>query len=104
MRINKYIASSGVCSRRQAEKLVLDGKVEVNGEVLTDLAFDVSGNDYVEVDGIEIMPVTNYIYLAMHKPKACVCTNSDEHGRRTENHLLPPKYNGVKLLCVGRLN
>ena len=104
MRINKYIAASGVCSRRQAEKLILDGKVEVNGKVLTDLAFDVSGNDYVEVEGIEIMPITNYIYLAMHKPKACICTNSDEHGRRTVFDLLPPKYDGIKLFCVGRLD
>ncbi len=104
MRINKYIASSGICSRRSAEELITNNKVKVNGKVLNNLAFDVSENDVVSVNGKEINPVQKFTYLAMHKPKGCVCTNKDEHNRKTVFDLLPPQYKKIKLFCVGRLD
>ena len=104
MRINKYIALSGICSRRGAEELILNNKVKVNGKVMSNLAFDVSENDVVSVNGKEIIPVQKFTYLAMHKPKGCVCTNKDEHDRKTVFDLLPPVYKRTKLFCVGRLD
>lgn len=104
MRINKYIAMSGICSRRQADDLVKSGKVKVNGKVLSDLAFDVSDEDIVVVDKKVAVPNYNFTYLAMHKPKGCVSTNSDEHGRKTVFDLLPNQYKSLKLFCVGRLD
>ncbi len=104
MRINKYIALSGLCSRRQAENLILEKKVKVNGKVLCDLAFDVAEGDIVIVNGKPITPVNSFTYLAMHKPKGYVCTNKDEHDRKTVFDILPAPYKKLKLFCVGRLD
>ena len=66
MRINKYIASCGVCSRRKAEEFVLQGKVTVNGKVIANLATDIDEtNDTVIVDGQKITPVSRFIYIMM---------------------------------------
>jgi len=104
MRINKYIALCGVCSRRQAETYINEKQVKVNGKVLNDLAFDVKEGDVVILNGKVLNPVSKFTYLAMHKPKGCVCTNSDEHNRKTVFDLLPKEYSKLKLFCVGRLD
>lgn len=73
VRINKYIASSGFCSRRQADELVEAGKVTVDGVVAVNGTVVEEGN-VVKVDGKEILPEDNKIYIALHKPLGITCT------------------------------
>ena len=101
MRINKYIASCGVCSRRKAEEFVLQGKVKVNGKVIANLATDIDEtNDTVIVDGQRITPVSRFIYIMMYKPKGCVCTLKDEKGRKTVLDYLGD-FEGKRIFPVG---
>ncbi len=81
-RLQKVIASAGITSRRKAEQMILDGRVKVNGEVITQLGFKVSSKDEVMVDDIKIKKEEKVYYL-LNKPKKCVCTVKDEHDRTT---------------------
>ncbi len=101
MRINKYLASTGLASRRKSEEYVKQGRISVNGKVVTDLAFDVSNKDKVYLDGSEIT-VKEYKYILMHKPKGYITSMSDDKGRKTVADLVPAEYKGVK--PVGRLD
>lgn len=101
MRINKYLASTGLASRRKAEEYVKQGRITVNGKVVTDLAFDVGTKDKVLVDGAETKTLGD-MYIMMHKPKGYITSVSDEKGRKTVMDLLPKEYAGVK--PVGRLD
>lgn len=83
MRINKYLSGCGIDSRRKCEALVLDGKVKINGKVVTALATDVKDGDSVTVDGRAVSPRANKTYIMLNKPKGCVCTVSDDRGRKT---------------------
>lgn len=102
MRINKYLASSGLASRRKCEEYVLAGRVNINGKVVKDLAFDVSENDNVKVDGKTAMIPEEFTYIMMHKPKGYLTTVSDDRDRKTVMELLPNEYK--KLMPVGRLD
>lgn len=102
MRINKFLAACGFGSRRSCESLVRDGKVSVNGKVVTDLAFTVSEKDKVKVDGKIASLPTKFTYLMMHKPKGYVCTLSDDRNRKTVMELLPENYKHLK--PIGRLD
>lgn len=82
MRLNKYIASCGICSRREADKLIESGRITVNGQVPSQ-GLDVSDADRVCLDGKEISPRTEHVYLAYYKPVGVVCTERDEHADRT---------------------
>ena len=78
MRINKYIANKNIVSRREAERLVLEGKVKINGEIITNLATQVQENDILEIDNIEEIK-NKKIYIKLNKPRGYVCsTNKDE--------------------------
>lgn len=78
MRINKYLAECGVCSRRKADELVQAGKVSVNKKVIRELGYDVDEtNDTVFVDGKKVVRVTHYDYLMFNKPKGVVTTLND---------------------------
>lgn len=102
MRINKYIASSGVTSRRNADKLVTEGRVKVNGKTVTELGFDVNeNNDNVSVDGKKIALINKYTYIMMYKPKGCVCSANDECGRKTVFDYVDIDK---RLFTVGRLD
>ncbi len=83
MRINKYLSSCGIDSRRKCETLVTDGKVKINGKVVTMLATDVKDGDSVTVDGRAVSPRVNKTYIMLNKPKGCVCTVNDDRGRKT---------------------
>ncbi|MCX4313161.1 MAG: pseudouridine synthase [Clostridia bacterium] len=83
MRINKYLSSCGVASRRKCEELITAGKVRVNGKVVTELATDIKDDDSVEVSGKYVAPTQRSIYIMLNKPKGCVCTVSDDKGRKT---------------------
>ena len=82
MRLNKFIASSGICSRREADKLIESGRVTVNGAIPTAGA-DVSQEDKVLLDGKELKVKDNYTYLAYYKPIGVTCTEKDTHAKRT---------------------
>ena len=101
MRINKYIAECGVASRRTADKLILDGRVSVNGKKITELGVDVSDHDVVYFDGKRIRPVTRYSYLMLYKPKGCICSAKDDRGRKTIYDYVDLDK---KLSIVGRLD
>ncbi len=104
MRINKYIASSGLCSRRAAEELITAGKVKVNNKVVTNLSTDINEeNDTVVVDGRKIEPAGRFIYIMFHKPKGCVCTLKDDKGRKTIMDFLKD-FEGKRIYPVGRLD
>ena len=81
-RLQKFIAASGYTSRRKAEDLIKQGRVVVNGEVVTELGTKVKSGDVVLVDGKAIVG-ENKVYYLFYKPKGCVCTLSDEFDRKT---------------------
>ncbi|MBE5754326.1 MAG: rRNA pseudouridine synthase [Clostridiales bacterium] len=102
MRINKFLANSGVASRRAADQLINDGAVKINGRVCS-LGDDVDlANDTVTVKGKPVNVVKKYDYYIMNKPKGCVCTVKDDKGRKTVMDLLPPS--AKRLFPVGRLD
>jgi len=82
MRLNKYISSCGICSRREADKLIADGHITVNGQEPM-AGDDVTENDIVFLDGKRISPVEKLTYLAYYKPVGTVCTKDDPHAKRT---------------------
>ncbi|NLY56386.1 MAG: rRNA pseudouridine synthase [Firmicutes bacterium] len=104
MRLHKFLAQQGVASRRQAEQLIQQGRVTVNGVVITELGTRVGPNDLVEVDGRIIEPSTERIYLALHKPSGVITSVRDTHNRPTVIDCLPPKWQGHRLFPVGRLD
>ena len=82
MRLNKYISSCGVCSRREADKLIAEGRILVNGLVPSP-GQDVSEADKVCLDGKEITAKSERIYLVYYKPLGVVCTTRDAHAKKT---------------------
>lgn len=104
MRLAKHLAHAGVASRRAAERLIAEGRVAVDGEVVTDPARDVTGGERVEVDGERVgaAPGVRVVY-ALHKPAGVVSTASDTHGRPTVVDLVRPP-GGRRLYPVGRLD
>jgi 23S rRNA pseudouridine2605 synthase len=102
VRLGKYLAHSGVASRRAAEKLVFDGRVTVRGKRVTDPARDVSDGDDVRVDGRAVTTGGHprLVYL-LHKPSGVVSTASDPQGRQTVVDLVP---SSERLYPVGRLD
>ena len=100
MRLAKYRAHAGVASRRAAERLVADGRVTVDGAVVTDPARDVDESSRIAVDGEPARPQQRIVY-AVNKPAGVVSTARDTHGRRTVTDLAPT---GTRLYPVGRLD
>ena len=100
-RLHKRIAASGLCSRRAAEKLILDGKVEVNGNPVTTLGVKVGPEDKVSVNG-KVLSFAKLHYIAMNKPTGYLTTLADPHAKQTVKELLPDL--GVQLKPVGRLD
>ena len=82
IRLNRFIANSGVCSRREADKLIAQGKIKVNGEVVKEMGYKVKRSDNVEHDGKSLVPEKK-VYLLLNKPKDTVTTSKDPQGRRT---------------------
>jgi 23S rRNA pseudouridine2605 synthase len=102
MRLTKFIANSGVCSRRAAEGMILDGRVTVAGQVVTDPARDVDAGSGVAVDGEAVGAVAQELVVyAVHKPAGVVSTARDPQGRPTVVSLVPTPQ---RLYPVGRLD
>ena len=88
MRINKFLAASGVASRRECDKLIQEGKVTVNGKVAV-LGLEVGETDEVAVNGSPVTVKKNEYYI-LNKPKGYICSVSDDKGRKTVLDLMPP--------------
>ena len=103
VRLQKLLASSGVASRRRCEELMLAGRVEIDGEVVTRLGTKVDPRTAViRVDGDRLPPVSEHVYLALHKPRGVVSTMSDPEGRRSLADLVADRPE--RLFHVGRLD
>lgn len=84
MRINKYLAECGVCSRRKADELVAQGRVSVNKKIVREVGSDIDeSKDVVYVDGKKVVKVTHYDYLMFYKPKGCVTTLNEDRDNKS---------------------
>lgn len=101
LRLNKYIASTGFCSRRKADEYIEAGKVSVNGTKVTELGFIIKSKDKVTING-EIIKPKNLTYIKYYKPAGYITTMSDEKGRKTIYDILPEEVQNLK--PVGRLD
>jgi 23S rRNA pseudouridine2605 synthase len=103
IRLQKLLAQSGVASRRRCEELMLDGQVEVDGEVVTRLGTKVDPRTAViRVEGRRLPPVSEKVYLVLNKPRGVVSTMSDPEGRRSLGDLVADRPE--RLFHVGRLD
>ncbi len=102
MRINKYIATCGICSRRKADELIESGKVTLNGEVIYDFPDVNPDYDVVEVCGKVINVEETKYYIALHKPKGFITSVSDDRDRRCVTELVSDI--NARLFPVGRLD
>jgi pseudouridine synthase len=101
VRLNKYLASCGVGSRRACEELISTGRVDLNGSPCLNLATRVIESDSVRVDGKRVFPKAEVVVI-FHKPRGYVCTRNDELGRETIYDLLPHSLHNLH--HVGRLD
>jgi len=101
VRLAKYLASSGVASRRAAEELIRAGRVTVDGSRVTDPARDVSGAEAICFDGERVQDSASRVVYAVNKPAGVISTASDPQGRRTVVSLVP---SASRLYPVGRLD
>jgi 23S rRNA pseudouridine2605 synthase len=102
IRLNKFLASAGVASRRKCDDLISAGKVKVNGEVNTKLGLQIDDEqDEVEFEGTVVYPAEKKIYVVVNKPVGFVSTVKDEHDRKTVIDLLPISE---RIFPVGRLD
>ena len=100
-RLQKYLADCGIASRRKCEELILDGKVEVNGEVVTTLGTKVEDGDIVKYNGKEVKKVDEKVYILLNKPIGYVTTAKDQFGRDTVLDLVNVDK---RIVPVGRLD
>ena len=102
VRLNKYMANAGICSRREADEYIANGRVKVNGEVTTELGTKIKHDDVVEFDDKVVVPERK-CYVLLNKPKDCVTTSEDPNGRVT---VLDIVKNACKerIYPVGRLD
>lgn len=102
VRLQKYIADCGICSRRKAEELILQGKIKVNGKTISKLGTKVAiGKDIVEYNGSKINLQSKYIYILLNKPIGYVTTAKDQFGRKSVLDLVKIKQ---RVVPVGRLD
>jgi 23S rRNA pseudouridine2605 synthase len=102
MRIAKAMARAGLCSRREAERWIAEGRVSVNGRTLTTPAFEVGPRDKIIVDGQALPEAEGPRLWRYHKPRGLVTTHSDPEGRPTVFDSLPPEL--PRVISVGRLD
>jgi len=102
LRLNKFISHHTTFSRREADKLIFEGKVKVNGKVVTNPAYDVEVGDKVAVNGKPVKKSTKYTCIVYNKPRGELVTKKDPKGRKTIYDSLPKKYK--HFIPVGRLD
>jgi 23S rRNA pseudouridine2605 synthase len=101
LRLNKFIADSGVCSRRQADEYIRKGLVKVKGKVVMELGTKVHLSDLVTVNGEPVNAERHLTYVVLNKPKDYITTTSDEKGRKTVMDLIPLQH---RIYPIGRLD
>ena len=101
-RIAKFIASSGLSSRRQAEKLISEGRVQIDGEIISSPAININNNSKVKVDGKEISKQKNLRVWLFYKPIGSLVTSKDPENRKTIYHIMPKDMK--KTIPIGRLD
>ncbi len=101
--LNKYVAHAGVSSRRAAAALVKEGKVTVNGEVVTDPGTKVLYTDTVKVSGKKVTVSSHFVYILLNKPKDFLTTTTDPQGRKTVQQLIA-KATDERVYPIGRLD
>ena len=102
IRLNKYIANSGICSRREADELITQGLVLVNGKVVTEMGYQVQKSDKVVFDGQNITP-EKPVYVLLNKPKGYISTTKDDKARKTVMDLVA-NASPYRVFPVGRLD
>ena len=100
MRLNKFIADAGVCSRRKADEMIKEGRVTVNKQEAV-IGMEVSSGDVVRVDGEKIKINTNYEYYMLNKPKRVICSSEDKFGRKLA---IDYRKSKKRLYTYGRLD
>lgn len=100
-RLQKIIANSGYCSRRKAEELIKDGKVSVNGQIVTELGTKVDTSDTIEIEGHMLNKETNKVYYMLNKPRGVISSADDEKGRKTVVDLIDTEE---RIYPIGRLD
>ncbi len=100
-RLNKFLATSGVCSRRKADEYIQDGRVVVNGKIITEMGYKVKPEDLVEVDGKSIRNTQEKVYIKLNKPVGYVSTAKEQFCRPCVTDLVK---SSVRLYPVGRLD
>jgi 23S rRNA pseudouridine2605 synthase len=103
MPLNKFIAHSGICGRREAAELVKEGKVAVNGDKVFEPGYKVSGKDKVFVKGKQVFIQKNAVYILLNKPKDFITTSNDPQGRKTVMELVK-QATKERVYPVGRLD
>jgi 23S rRNA pseudouridine2605 synthase len=103
MRLNKFVAHCGICSRRQAADLVKQGQVSVNNQVVLEPYYLVQETDVIRYKGKAIKPEGKKVYLLMNKPRGVITTSQDERGRKTVLDLIKDKVD-ERVFPVGRLD
>lgn len=102
VRLQKFLADAGLASRRGGEQIILEGRVEVNGQVVRQLGTKIDPlHDKISVDGKPVR-AKRKLYIALNKPRGCVCSRKDEFDRPTIYELLPKEWQN--LYSVGRLD
>ncbi|ORW53769.1 pseudouridine synthase [Mycobacterium paraense] len=106
VRLQKVLSQAGIASRRAAEKLIVDGRVEVDGEVVTELGTRVDPDtSVIRVDGVRVLVDDSLVYFALNKPRGMHSTMSDDRGRPCIGDLVERRVRGTKkLFHVGRLD
>ena len=103
VRLNKYLAGTGLCSRRKADELIAQGRVTINGHP-AQAGDRVQSTDTVRVDGERLSSEEEKVVLMLHKPVEVVSTARDPQGRRTVLDFVPQRYRHLRLFPVGRLD
>lgn len=103
IRLNKFISRAGISSRREADQLIKDGKVKVNGKVVTEMGYKVLPTDQIEFEGNTIQQ-EGFSYLLMYKPSNVLSTTEDEKGRKTVIDLIKEEEVYERLYPVSRLD
>ena len=101
--LNKYIAHGGICSRRDAADLIRQGKVQVNGKLVTEPGTKVFAEDQVKVNGKKVIISRNFVYILLNKPKDYITTTEDPQGRRTVLDLIK-QATQERVYPIGRLD
>ena len=103
MRLNKFLATCGVASRRKCDEIIASGKVSINGKVVSELGLVINEKkDKVEFEGKILSLPKDFVYIKLNKPKGFMCTQSDDRQRKTIFDLV--KIPNVRLFNVGRLD